>query len=185
MYLEAGFRIFGGESIVELSDNAGGEAQNAHHAIFQSFAAEAPLLAESQGLDWVFTQHKAQCIGIMHGNIEDHTAARIGPFNTPPLQMRRQINRMENPRTQHFADPATGNGITHGTVACGIAQVMIGTRNHARLANRFQHLVRVRKRQCQWLFAENMLTCFGGSNRLITMQFIGGGDINSVDFRIG
>ena len=142
-------------------------------------------MAESDRFDRVFTQHKTQRIGIMHGDIEDHAATRIGPFNAPALQVRRQINGVENPRTQHLADLARSNGIAHSAVACGIAQVMVGACHDTSLAHGFQHFVRVANRQRQRLFAEDMLARLCRSNRLIAMQFIGGGDINGVDFRIG
>ncbi len=92
---------------------------------------------------------------------------------------------MKNPRGKHLADLALSDSITHGAVACSIAQVMIGARHNARFTHGFQHFVGITNRQCQRLFAQNMLACFGGSNRLIAVQFIGSGDIDSVDFRIG
>src|SRR5690606_33489214 len=111
--------------------------------------------------------------------------ARIGPLDAPALQVRRQINRMENPRTQHLADLARSNGITHGAVACGIAQMMVGAGHDTRLAHGFQQLVRVIKRQRQRLFAKYMLARLCRCNRLSAVQFIGGGDINGIDFRVG
>ncbi len=39
MHFKAGFRIFGGEGIVELGNRAGRKTQCAHHAVFDAFTA--------------------------------------------------------------------------------------------------------------------------------------------------
>ena len=75
---------------------------------------------------------------------------------SPALQMRRQINSMENARGKRLADPAIGNRLMHGPVAGGIAQMMIGREDHTGIGCGLCHGMRILQRKSERLFAEDM-----------------------------
>ena len=150
-------RISGGEGVVELRQHAAGEAHDAHGAILEPFAAHAAVRSHGADRYRFVVEHEAKRIGVVNSDVQDDSAACVGPVDTPALQIRRQVDGMEHAREQRLADPALLDRLTHRPMCGGVAQVVVGAHDNAALAAFGDHRARVGKRQRQRLFAQHML----------------------------
>ena len=89
---------------------------------------------ESGHVDRIIAQHKADGIGVMHGDIQHDPAAGRGIVDPPPLQCRRQMDRVEDPHRQHLTERALPDQIAHPPVQSGIAQMVISGERHPGIA---------------------------------------------------
>lgn len=109
-------------------------------------------MADGNGFGRIVVKDEAQGVGIVHGNVENDAATGFRPLQPPALQMRRQIDRMEDPCRDRPADPPFGDGIPHRPVGSGVAQVMVGAKHHAGFACGDNHFARILQRHRQGLF---------------------------------
>ena len=65
------------------------------------------------------------------------------------------------------------------------AQMVVGSEDHARRLGDAHHLGGVFRRHRQRLFAKHVLSGGDGCHRLVEMLFVGGGDVNGINGRIG
>jgi hypothetical protein len=143
MHLEAGRRVFGGESIVKLRQDAVREADDAHGPVLQPLAAHAAVRGHGRNRFWFVVEDESKRVGVMNGDIQNNTAARIGAIEPPALQMRGQIDGVEHPREQRLADPPLLDRLPHSPMRRGVTEVVIGPHDDAALAAFRDHRARV------------------------------------------
>ena len=104
-----------------------------------------------------------------------------GRLDAPALQMRRQIDRMEDPGEQRLADAPFCDRVAHGAVGRGVAQMMVGAHDDAAPLAFGDHRAGVGQGQRQRLLAHHVLSRRRGGKELIAMQLVGRRDIDGVD----
>ena len=147
MHLKAGRRIFGGEAIVELGQHAVREADDAHDAVLEPLAAHAAMRGHGDNRFRLVVEDESKRVGVVNGDVENDSAARVGAVEPPALQMRRQVDGVEDAREQRLADPARFDRIAHRAMRRRVAEVVIGPHHDSALAAFRDHGARVRKRQ--------------------------------------
>ena len=154
---------------------------HAHAPIFEPCRRHAAPLRERHDLDRIVAEHEAQRVGIVHGDVEDDAAAGLGLVDAPALQVRRQIDGMEDARRERLADAAGGDRVAHGAMGAGIAQMMVGAHHHAGVfAGGNDH---VRIGACSAPAASRTARACRPwrRHRLVEVQFVGGRDVDGVD----
>ena len=81
---------------MELRKRATGEANDAHHAIFEACFAHTCARHHRADAFRLIAKHKAQRVRVMDRDIEDYAAAGSGRLDPPALQVWRQVDRMED-----------------------------------------------------------------------------------------
>ena len=180
MHLEAGRRVFGGEAVVELRQHAAREADDAHGAVLEPFAAHAAVRGHGDHGLGLVVEDEAQRVGVVNRDVENDSAARVRAVEPPALQMGGQVDGVEHAREQRLADPALLDRLPHRAMRRRVAEVVVGPHDHAALAAFRDHRARVRQRQRERLLAQHMLSGRRGREDLVAVQLVGGGDIDGV-----
>ena len=87
---------------------------------------------------------------------------------------------MHNAAREWTADLASKDGIAHGAVGGGVAQVMICRHYHARCSAGLHHLGGVFVIGCKWLFAQHMLAGASRRHALLVVTLVRGRDVDRV-----
>ena len=63
----------------------------------------------------------------MDSDVEDDAASGVRLFNAPALEVRRQINGVENAGEKRLANTAGLNGVAHRSMRRGVSEMMVGS----------------------------------------------------------
>ena len=118
-------------------------------------------------VDRLIVEDEAQRVGIMHGDVHDDTGAGAGRRDTPALQVRRQIDRVEHAREQRPADPALLDRGTERAVGRSVAQMVVGSHDDAGRLAGVDHAPCVGEIQRERLLAKHVLAGRGRGERLL------------------
>jgi hypothetical protein len=124
--LEAGLGVGDGEGIVVLDQSPAREAHHAHYGVLKVTCGKALSPCKSGHFDDLILHDKAECIGIMDCDVEDHAATSLRPVNPPALQTRGQRDGVEDAYGKWLTDRPFCDQLAEGSMGHRIAQVMIG-----------------------------------------------------------
>ena len=125
-------RRAGGEGVVELGEQAGAEADSTPMTPSSSPPGAMPALCVSAVTSTgSSSEDEAQRVGVVHGDVEHHATAGAGSGEAPALQVRRQIDGVEDARRERLADPPGLDRLAHRAMRAGVAQVMVGSQDDA------------------------------------------------------
>ena len=153
MHLEAGRCIFGGEAIVKLRQHAVREADDAHGPVLQPLAAHAAVRGHGHNRFRLVVEDESKRVGVVNGDVENDSAARVRALEPPALQVGRQIDGVEHPREKRLADPSRFDRLPHRAMRRRVAEVVIGPHDDSALAAFRDHRARVLERQRERLLA--------------------------------
>lgn len=184
MDLQAGIGVSRDKRIVDLGQSAACESHHAHHGIFQSRLRHALRRGHRHDRLDLVAEHKAQRVRIMHRDVENDAATRLRAIYPPPLEMARQINRMEDPCRLHRADGAAGDKLFHLPMRASVPQMMVRPQYDTSLGTRCHHFSGILERESQRLFTKNVLPGGSGGQRLRFVPLVRRADVNDVDVRV-
>jgi hypothetical protein len=178
VHLEASTGMADGEGLVDLRQRALGEADHRHGPILKAGARQACTLLQGHDLDRLVVEDEAERVGVVNRDVEHHPAAGLGPFDPPALQMRREMDGVEDAGGERATDPPLSHGRPHGTVGRGVAEMVIRAHDHAGLTGCGHHALGVRHAERQRLLAQDVLAGGGRGQRLGPVQLVRGADID-------
>ena len=181
MDLEAGAGVADRERLVDLGQGALAEADHGHRTVLEAGTGEPGALLQRHDLHRLVVEDEAERVRIVDGDVEHDAAAGLGLVDPPALEVRRQVDGMEDAGGDGRADPALGHGGPHGPVGGGVAQVVVGAHDHARVAAGGDHAPGVGHGERQRLLAQHVLAGSGRSQGLRAVQLVRGADVDGLD----
>ena len=117
----------------------------------------------------------------MDGDVEDDAASCARLFNAPALEVRRQINGVENAGEKRLADTSCLNGFPHRSMRRSVSEMMVGSHHDAALSAFSGHCTRIVEGKRKRLLAEHMFAGGRGRKDLVAMELVGRRNIDCVD----
>jgi len=102
--LEASLSVADGEGVVVLDQGPAREPHHAHYGVFKVIYCKALSPCKSSHFDDLILHDKAECIGVMDRDVEDHATTGLWPGSSPALQARGQMDSMEDAYGKRLAD---------------------------------------------------------------------------------
>ena len=103
------------KALVAGGGDAAGKAPYGHGVVLQALG-HAAVGHHGADFHWVFAEQKGQRIGVVHYDVQHHTAACGGPVQAPTLQMCGQIYRVLHAHRYYLAQGAGAKVFAHGAV---------------------------------------------------------------------
>ncbi len=183
--LDAVARVLDRERIVKLREDAVVETDDGHDPILQALLRHERRLTDANGVDRLRIEQEAQRVDVVHGDVEDHPAAGLRLVEPPALQMRRQVDGVEDASEQRPPDGAALNQFADLAVSRGVAKVMVRRHDDRRLFACTNHGDGVMDIQGERLLAQHVFSGFCRCEHLGQVQLVRGADVHHLHRRVG
>ena len=153
--MQGGLAVWCREGFVGVREHAGGEFDNGHGTVLDTFlfvAEREELLFASDALR-VFLKDEAEQVGLMDEHIEDDTCSCLGCVESPCFQMFSHQEGVVEAESYGFSYLAVAENIFYELDAFGATQVVVCGKDDAVVLRCFHDVLRVGERCCEGFFA--------------------------------